>query len=162
MLPTLKIICPDDEIKMFYLPLTIEQQEKISIIVPENFSVGVGSIVTFDMGVKLECNTHKIILQPNELLQESPISIHNLSNPHSDTNTIKLFNNPIKDKYREFISSGIDAFKTDILKRVIGKSSKSKIIDKILDNVESHTLNKGLAVLDVYLHDYSTFNLELI
>lgn len=162
MSTTLKIIGVDEELKMFYLPLTIETHEKISIIVPVDVYVGVGEMVEFNMSLVLECDTHQIILQPNQVLQDSPLNIHNLSNPYNRKSKIKLFNNPIRDTYKKFIDSGIDAFKTDLLKRVIGKSSKGKIIDKILNNVPAYKLEKGNKILDVYLHDYSRFKIEIV
>ena len=154
------IKCLNEELQMFYIPLTIEPQNKITLLAAYDIDIKTGEKMLIDLKVELDSDI-PILIYPNNSLNDTPLISVNLSNVYDNDNSLSLFNNPNRETYKEFVNAGIDSFKTDILKQLTKKRSNDIIINKILDKVKDQRITKGTPLFDIYLSNFQPFTVEL-
>tara|TARA_B110000971_G_C19990444_1_gene491701 strand:- start:1236 stop:1721 length:486 start_codon:yes stop_codon:yes gene_type:complete len=154
------IKCLNEELQMFYIPLTIEPQNKITLLAADDIDIKTGEKMLIDLKVELDSDI-PILIYPNNSLNDTPLISVNLSNVYDNDNSLSLFNNPNRETYKEFVNAGIDSFKTDILKQLTKKRSNDIIINKILDKVKDQRITKGTPLFDIYLSNFQPFTVEL-
>jgi len=156
----LTIKCLNEELQMFYMPLTIEHQNKITLLAADDINIKKGEKILIDLKIELGSDI-PILIYPNNSLNNTSLMSVNLSNVYDKDNSLCLFNNPIRETYIEFVNAGIDSFKTDILKQLTKRRSNDTIINKILNKVEDHKITKGTPLFDIYLSNFQPFLVEL-
>lgn len=160
MQPTIKITCGDEEMKMFYMPLTIESHNKISLLAPEDIIIKTGERVKINL--KLELSSEKpILIYPSNELNLYPLITVNLNNIYHRENNILILNNPERDIYKKFVDAGIDSFKSDIIKQFTKKRNNAEIIAKILAKVPPCIIPKGTPIFEIYTHSLAEFKITL-
>lgn len=154
------IKCEAEDLQMFYIPLTIESHNKITLLAPENITIKPGEKVSIDLQLKL-LSEEPILIYPVSALNSGPIITPNFRNIYSEKDSLTLFHNPDINTYKDLVSSGISAFKTDLLKQFTKSRSNEELIDKIIDGVPAHTIAKGDPLFDVYNCNFKPFTVNL-
>ena len=150
MVSHIKIKCSDEELNMFYMPLTIENHKKITLLAPDDITINVAEKLILNLNVQLSSDV-PILIYPSD----------NLNNIYNSENKIVLFNIPDITIYKELINSAMVTFKSDILKRLTHKTSNDSIISKIFNNVKPYTISKGSPLFDIYLSNFQEFKVEI-
>lgn len=160
MLPTIKITCVNEETKMFYMPLTIEPQRKITLLAPNDIIIKTGERLGINLQLSMT-SQEPILIYPSNKLNSMPLIVLNLNNIYDKNNTISILNNPERGMYKKFVDAGIDSFKTDILRQLTKKRNNDEIIAKILDKVPPCVIPQGSPLFEVYIHSLQEFNVIL-
>tara|TARA_B110000908_G_C10255737_1_gene455331 strand:- start:1172 stop:1654 length:483 start_codon:yes stop_codon:yes gene_type:complete len=158
---TITIECKDEDLQMFYMPLTIESQNKITLLAPENITITPGEKVTVDLKLIL-ASEEPILIYPVNALNTGPIITPNFSNIYTPDNVLTLFYNPGINTYKDLVTSGIAAFKTDLLKQFTKGRSNEELMDKIIGGVPAHTIAKGDPLFDIYNFNLKPFMVTLV
>jgi len=154
------INCSDEELKMFYMLLTVEPQEKITLFAPENVSIRPGEKISVDMKITLDSD-EPILIYPNSILNDGPAITPNFCNIYNKDTKLYILHNPIIKTYKDLVNSGIEAFKADFLKKFIKKRENDELIDKIINDVPSYDIAKGSPLFDVYNFGLKPINVVL-
>lgn len=160
MVSHIKIKCSDEELNMFYMPLTIENHKKITLLAPDDITINVAEKLILNLNVQLSSDV-PILIYPSDNLNKTPIITPNFNNIYNSENKIVLFNIPDITIYKELINSAMVTFKSDILKRLTHKTSNDSIISKIFNNVKPYTISKGSPLFDIYLSNFQEFKVEI-
>ena len=157
---SIKITFSDEETKMFYMPLTIESQKKITLLAPDDITIKTGE--RLEINLRLTMSSEKpILIYPSHELNSTPLIVLNINNIYNKDHRISILNNPERGIYKKFVDAGIDSFKSDIIKQLTKKRDNAEIIAKILDKVPPHIIQKGTPIFEVYTHDLQEFNVIL-
>ena len=160
MIPSITIKCSDEEMKMFYMPLTIEPQRKITLLAPNDITIKTGERLGINLKLSMASNK-PILIYPSNELNSLPLIVLNLNNIYDKDNTVSILNNPERGMYKKFVDAGIDSFKTDILKQFTKKRNNDEIIARILDKVPPCGIPQGSPLFEVYTHSLQEFNVIL-
>ena len=157
MRPSITIICASEEMKMFYMPLTIEPQRKITLLAPNDIIIKTGERLGINLKLSMESD-EPILIYPSSELNSLPLIVLNLNNVYDKDNHISILNNPERGIYKKFVDAGIDSFKTDILRQLTKKRNNDEIIAKILAKVPACTIPQGSPLFKVYTHSLKEFD----
>lgn len=157
MRPSITIMCTDEEMKMFYMPLTIEPQRKITLLAPNDITIKTGERLGINLKLSME-SEDPILIYPSNDLNSMPLIVLNLNNVYDKDNRISILNNPERGIYKKFVDAGIDSFKTDILRQLTKKRDNEAIIAKILAKVPPCTIPQGSPLFEVYTHSLKEFD----
>ena len=156
-MPTITITCTDEEMKMFYIPLTIEPHRKITLLAPNDITIKTGERLGINLKLSMESD-EPILIYPSNELNSMPLIVLNLNNIYNKDNRISILNNPERGMYKKFVDAGIDSFKTDILKQLTKKRNNDEIIARILDKVPPCVIPQGSPLFEIYTHSLKEFD----
>ena len=157
MKPSITMKCMDEEMKMFYMPLTIEPHKKITLLAPSDITIKTGERLGINLQLSME-SEEPILIYPSNELNSMPLIVLNLNNIYNNDNRISILNNPERGMYKKFVDAGIDSFKTDILKQLTKKRNNDEIIARILDKVPPCVIPQGSPLFEIYIHSLKEFN----
>jgi len=66
------IKCLNEELQMFYIPLTIEPQNKITLLAADDIDIKTGEKMLIDLKVELDSDI-PILIYPNNSLNDTPL-----------------------------------------------------------------------------------------